>query len=187
MNDIDKETNTYIDNEGRERDVITNKPRFTTTNIYGDRVTYDEKHKIIRNYSEEKRNNLESKYRMTGEHTVIPMDKNKHLEHKYSGRRYKDIKTGQLYILISPNRDCFNSYYQSIITGKIVRPSDATIKSIEEYREYCIKNYGNELNSEEVIKKSWEKKNEYIKRFNNADSDDLIKQNIYKLDDDNDF
>lgn len=101
----DEETNTYLDHNMTRRDINTNrvmhiKKDFYTGNIY---VEDAENGKIIKNLSEEramKKYLTEKRKAENGvsERTHIRYGDDQHRQDTYPGYRYKDFKTGKLYI-----------------------------------------------------------------------------------------
>lgn len=95
-NTYDQNTNTYIDWKGCKRNAITNKQHIIINNRNGDLVQKDERWNTIRNFSEEKRN---IKYKNNDDYSVYPMSDVVIGKYELKGIRYKDKKTGRLYVV----------------------------------------------------------------------------------------
>lgn len=136
----------YIDKKGIVRYIKNDKPVIRTTiKINGEdhfvmkyAGKYEGNNVIIRDYTLEK--NAETKQRsydlaIECGMSVYAIDNNDH-SHKTNeipGRRFKDIKTGKLYV----ERQYGTIYfYVDINTGEVIRPSDYSILIMKWYKKY---------------------------------------------------
>ena len=95
-NTYNPKTNTYIDWKGCKRDATTNKPHIVINDRNGDRVQKNEKWDTIRNFSEEERNR---EYKNNNNYSVYPMSDVILGQYELKGIRYKDKRTGRLYVV----------------------------------------------------------------------------------------
>lgn len=146
QNSIHRGKETYIDERGCER-LVSNNQKVIKTYIY--KKTAGEEYKdyvlkvmesneIIRNYSEEERNkeeNLKYNQAIANDKTTYRLgSKNDHyLGTAMPGYRYKDIKTGDIYVI-----RVFNGarYYMNIKNGEIVRMTDGQLKAEKDVKAY---------------------------------------------------
>ena len=182
----------YVDSKGCER-LISNNQKVIKTYIYYDNNPLKTKdyvlkkvgsNEIIRNYSQEEREQQENyyykkaielgrtAYRLGGlqdDFIHVGIDKPK-------GYRYKDINTGDIYLI---RTYLGKKYYMDIKTGLLVRLTDGEKKKIEirKARENQKdikhtnhnKKFSYEKEPEEVIKKINEEQKEYFKKYGKID------------------
>lgn len=170
---FNKDTNTYIDHCGFDRDVDSGELRRIDRNSEGELVIRDKYLNEIRNITREKIDLEYIKSKNQGEkigksvvfyeeHNRIPT-----LNYPYKGKVYKEISTGEKLLCISHFNSCyfkkrdgsfgsefeFWRFYENLSTGLLLRPIDGQIDYIKDCIEKCknkIKN--NEDNSERIKK-----------------------------------
>ena len=136
-------TNTYTDFFGMDRDRKTNEPRFFGTDMSGDRIVYDKNHKVISNLSQRNEDekfiaqSLEAKE--TGQRAVeldfLPSELKQYPDLLWAQHKYKDIKTGANYIIISGSSERgmdLAHYYYDYKRQRVVCPSDGFTKRFED-------------------------------------------------------
>ena len=115
---------TYIDTRGNDRLISTNEMVFYTMRN-GDYVLIDAHSRVIKNYTEEKRQKaLSERIAIASKNgsTVYAISEDRHERDWYcKGTRYKDFKTGEIYVVRQING---RYYYLNLSNGMIVRRTD---------------------------------------------------------------
>lgn len=129
---------TYYDKKGK-RILIDNNKWVCSAIRNGDRVLEDVKtRQVYRNFSEEQRERSEIERKqeaIKNNKTVYLYQYNKDVPHSdlWKGDRYKDIKTGEIYVIRKRHVDLYHGIgevllYLNISTGKFVRKADEQIE-----------------------------------------------------------
>lgn len=143
---ISKGTETYVDNKGCLR-LVSNNKKVMKTYVYNkfsggeykDYVLkYVDSNIIVRNYSREKRRfSEEKKYAIAKEFgkTVYRLgdDRDSYIKTNLPGYRYKDLNTGDIYVIRQLNGVLF---YMDINTGLFIRETDGEIEKRNDERAY---------------------------------------------------
>lgn len=122
---------TYVDTKGRSRLVSNDEVVFYTWQN-GDYVLERMNGSIIKNFSLEKRKNQINENlqkALANNETTYCIDENNHEKERCKGKRFKDLKTGETYVI---RRLKYTYWYLNIDTGMIVRKTDWQLK----YDEY---------------------------------------------------
>ena len=120
---------TYIDSYGRSRLLSDNRLVIYTCDKNGDYILKETGGKLIKNFSAEERKTRERKVIEEARrcrNTTYCIDENNHKqEFGYHGKRFKDFKTGEVYVV-----RCIRNkyYYMNIATGFLVRKTDWQVK-----------------------------------------------------------
>ena len=120
---------TYIDTKGRSRLLSNDELVFYTYDRNGNYVLEDVSGHIYRNFSEEKRSqelNERKEKAMSNKETTYCIDDDNHRKDWVcKGKRFKDFKTGEIYVIRYIK---YKYYYINISNGMIVRKTDWQIK-----------------------------------------------------------
>ena len=145
---------TYTDIKGHSRLLSNNKLVFYTYDKNGDYILKDIDGHIYRNFSKEQREkefNERKEEAIKNGATTYCIDDDPHRnDWTCKGKRFRDFKTGDIYIIRSLN--C-KYYYMDISTGLIVRKTDWQRKRDEEYLRKNIKTFNKEIDINEFNKK----------------------------------
>lgn len=121
---------TYIDSKCRSRLLSNDKQVIYTHDKNGDYILKDMSGHIYKNFSQEKRERElnERIYEAKNKNeTTYCIDDNDHRnDWECKGKRFKDFKTGDIYIIRYIN---YKYYYMNISDGMIVRKTDKQIVS----------------------------------------------------------
>ena len=136
----DESTNTYLDHNGVSRDLKTDKYRSITVDYNGDRHLWGKdigdinlsRNKRIEEYEHYKRNPIKGRTTVYWEPSPIY----KLGERNVLGKRYKDIETGDIYVVRSNN---WKHYYVEINKLKVIRYTDSQKRMLEEHNNYSRK------------------------------------------------
>ena len=134
----DPDTNTYLDAYGTRRDIDTNGIRNVIKDKNGDVVLSDPFNNIIRNYSKEKR---DAKY-SNPKYTAIRMTDWNVDSIGCRGVRFKDKKTGELYVVRGFYVENFKhvKFFMSVDTAHLIRMSDGEMARPKTQQEILIIN-----------------------------------------------
>ena len=127
---------TYIDTRGSSRLLSNDEMVFYMHDKNGDYVLKNASGHVYKNFSEEKRNKFveESLQRakINNETTYCIDDDDHDSTREIKGRRFKDFKTGAIYVIRRIN---YKYYYMDISTGMIVRKTDYQIREDEKEKK----------------------------------------------------
>lgn len=143
---------TYIDTKGRSR-LLSNDELVFYTHKNGDSVLENAEGYVYRNFSEEKRTNdlynKKTDASKNKETTYCIDDDNHKKDWMCKGKRFKDFKTGDIYVIRYIN---YKYYYLNVSDGTLVRKTDWQIKQDEIKKD--VKTYLNDnLDIEEFNRK----------------------------------
>lgn len=167
---------TYYDKKGKRR-LVDNNRWVTSDVVNGDRVLRDvDTGKIYRNFSNEQRNKKWAKLKQEaiekGKTVYLYIYSSQiPLEDPWKGDRYKDITTGDVYVIrrqylnLNGGRDC--KFYVNIKTGLYVRKTDEQIikdqywyKKLETVKEDTIRFNKNKKQYKNLSKEQFDKEME---------------------------
>ena len=127
---------TYVDITGRSRLLSTDEIVFYTYDNNGDYVLKNISGHVYRNFSEEKRIDKQKQKKEEALErcdTTYCIDDNDHRKDwNCKGKRFKDFKTGDVYVIRCIN---YTYWYLNIETGMIVRKTDWQLKHDEEMKK----------------------------------------------------
>ena len=138
---------TYLDSKCRERLYSDDSFVFTRRNRFGE-TEIEYQNGVVRNLAQEKYNKAPGSVTQLAGYD--PYNKN-HYFTTAIGYRYKDRKTGQVYVVrnMKYNHDSF-LFYLDVQTGKLVRPTDSQLRMENEAKRQN-KEYYNEEYFKRVI------------------------------------
>lgn len=126
---------TYVDTKGRSR-LVSNNEIVVYGMKNGDYVLEKINGTVIKNYSKEQRESqIESNRQkaIINNETTYCIDENTHeKEWIKKGKRFKDLKTGDIYIIRCIN---YKYYYMRLNDGMLVRKTDYQIAYDERYEQ----------------------------------------------------
>lgn len=138
---------TYTDSKGHSRLMSNNEMVFYGLDKNGDYVLENLSGNIIKNYSLEKRNNKLNKEKQLAIETTAStycIDNDNHKNDWIcQGKRFKDIKTGDIYVI-----RCIKHkyYYMDIKNGFLVRKTDWQIQKDKTEITHRLLNYDVDIN-----------------------------------------
>ena len=174
---ISKGRNTYLDSDLCMRDIATNKKimNYSIPNQYGGRddvlkvVGSDE---ILVNKTDIARKEEEKKWRdfalMVGGSTYKISH---HLDYyqnvEIASARYKDIKTGDIYVIADVKHGCDKySFYMDVNTKKFIRPTDSWIlRTLCRKKEMEENKWHTKLVHPDNVIEEWNNKDEHIRKL----------------------
>lgn len=153
---------TYTDSKGRSRLLSNDKLVFYTKNKNGDYILEDESGYVYKNFSEDERKenlNIQRQCALNNQDTTFCIDDNdRHEDWVCQGKRFQDLKTGEIYVIRCIN---YKYYYMNILNGMLVRETDWQKKKDELYNNVkWYSNYG--VNIESFNEKQKDVKNQSL-------------------------
>ena len=150
-----RQTNTYYDRQGKERDINTNQIRHSYRDKYQDLIVTDGRGNILRNISDEDRaaEFLKLKNDPKRKNSVYMLnwrdDHRNNPDEKKRGWWFVDFDTGDIYVVrrvreYKNGKETNVSCFVDINTGKIIRQTD--------YEKNIYRAAGKEINEEEIKK-----------------------------------